>query len=460
MLGLGTQVKAHIERRFGMPWPESVTGKLREQILAVRALWECWQHGTKLNFRGEHYKLTLMSPFFNPGPIEHPAIPIYIAGVNAGLARLAGELCDGFVVHPFHSPRYLKEVILPAVAAGLDKAVRKRREISLAVTAFLATGAEEQRNSRSQLAFYASTPSYRPVMALHGWGATADKLSSLASRGEWDAMPALLSDAQGVLPRCGRGRSGASLEGTLCWPRRSDLDLHSVRTGRERRVLEAARRLVWIAGAREDSMGILDWIVAAFVIVTLVYVSFALTLRDWLVALQKGEAVTLLPERTGHKWPLWTQVALMVVALAICVPFFYYLWIPLFALPGLTAGILKIAGLILYVLGLAVVLWARRTLGKNWGISTSAQVKLLTEHELVQGGPYAYVRHPMYSGWWVCMLGLVSLYPVWAVFLLFVFSLISFFNRARREEAALAARFGEAWIAYKQRTKRLIPSVY
>jgi probable F420-dependent oxidoreductase len=194
VLGLGTQVKAHIERRFGMPWPESVTGKLREQILAVRTLWECWQHGTKLNFRGEHYKLTLMSPFFNPGPIEHPAIPIYIAGVNAGLARLAGELCDGFVVHPFHSPRYLKEVILPAVAAGLDKAVRKRREISLAVTAFVATGAEEQRNSRSQLAFYASTPSYRPVMALHGWGATADKLSSLASRGEWDAMPALLSD--------------------------------------------------------------------------------------------------------------------------------------------------------------------------------------------------------------------------------------------------------------------------
>src|SRR5512146_3483800 len=104
MLGLGTQVKAHIERRFGMQWPESVVGKLREQIQAIRAFWDAWKNGTKLNFRGEHYKLTLMSPFFDPGPIDDPNIPIYIAGVNDGLARLAGEMCDGFYVHPFHSP--------------------------------------------------------------------------------------------------------------------------------------------------------------------------------------------------------------------------------------------------------------------------------------------------------------------------------------------------------------------
>src|SRR5512141_349774 len=133
MLGLGTQVKAHIERRFGMQWPDSVTGKLREQILAVRAFWEAWQNGTKLNFRGEHYKLTLMSPFFNPGPIEHPNIPIYIAGVNEGLAKLAGELCDGFHAHPFHSPRYLREVILPAIEKGLHKAGRSREDIALSV---------------------------------------------------------------------------------------------------------------------------------------------------------------------------------------------------------------------------------------------------------------------------------------------------------------------------------------
>ena len=194
MLGLGTQVKPHIERRFGMDWPESVTGRLREQIQAIHALWDCWQNGTKLNFRGTHYKLTLMSPFFNPGPIAHPDIPIYIAGVNEGLCRLAGEMCQGFHVHPFHSPRYLKEVVLPAVESGLGRAGRRRSDISISVTAFVATSAAEQESARAQLAFYASTPSYRPVMALHGWGEIAERLSAHAARAEWDRMSALVSD--------------------------------------------------------------------------------------------------------------------------------------------------------------------------------------------------------------------------------------------------------------------------
>src|SRR5512143_1191765 len=129
ILGLGTQVKAHIERRFGMLWPDSVTGKLREQIQAIRALWDSWQHRSKLNFRGTYYKLTLMSPFFDPGPIEHPEVPIYIAGVNAGLAQLAGEVCDGFVVHPFHSLRYLREILLPAIAIGEGKSNRSRKDV-------------------------------------------------------------------------------------------------------------------------------------------------------------------------------------------------------------------------------------------------------------------------------------------------------------------------------------------
>src|SRR5262249_33609237 len=136
ILGLGTQVKAHIERRFGLAWPESVTGKLREQILAIRALWDTWQNGTKLNFRGEYYKLTLMSPFFNPGPIDRPEIPIYIAGVNEGLAHLAGEVCEGFHVHPLNTRRYLNEVILPAIEHGLAKAGRKRADLSVTVNAF------------------------------------------------------------------------------------------------------------------------------------------------------------------------------------------------------------------------------------------------------------------------------------------------------------------------------------
>lgn len=194
ILGLGTQVKAHIERRFGMPWPESVTGKLREQIQVIRALWDCWQNGTKLNFRGEHYKITLMSPFFNAGAIEDPNIPIYIAGVNTGLASLAGELCEGFHAHPFHSPRYLRDVILPAVEEGAKKADSRKPKTQMSVTAFVATSPEEESFARMQLAFYASTPSYRSVMDFHGWGEVAEKLSGFAAKGEWAEMPMLITD--------------------------------------------------------------------------------------------------------------------------------------------------------------------------------------------------------------------------------------------------------------------------
>lgn len=205
ILGLGTQVKAHIERRFGMPWPDSVTGKLREQIQVIRALWQTWQDNTPLNFRGEYYKITLMSPFFNPGPIRpSPAergnggqgttVPIYIAGVNTGLAKLAGELCDGFHVHPFHTPRYLAEVMLPAIADGAAKTGRARAAVTVSASVFAATDDFEREFCRQQVSFYASTPSYRPVLELHGWSGTGEKLSALAARGEWAEMPGLVSD--------------------------------------------------------------------------------------------------------------------------------------------------------------------------------------------------------------------------------------------------------------------------
>ncbi|PWH18659.1 MAG: LLM class F420-dependent oxidoreductase [Anaerolineae bacterium] len=200
ILGLGTQVKAHIERRFGMEWPDSVTGKLREQIQVIRALWDTWQNGTPLNFRGEYYKITLMSPFFNPGPIrrdrqdEAVQIPIYIAGVNTGLAKLAGELCDGFLVHPFHTPRYLSEVLLPAIAQGAAKQGRTRSELTISASVFAATDALEREFCRQQVAFYASTPSYRSVLDLHGWSEVGEKLSALAARGNWAEMPNLVSD--------------------------------------------------------------------------------------------------------------------------------------------------------------------------------------------------------------------------------------------------------------------------
>lgn len=194
MLGLGTQVKPHIERRFGLPWPESPVGKLREQVQAIRAIWACWQTGERLNFRGEHYKLTLMTPFFNPGPIEHPAIPIYIAGVNTGLARLTGEVGDGFHVHPLHTAGYLRDVLRPAIAAGARQAGRPPEAVRLAGSVFVITSPAEREQVRQQVAFYASTPSYRPLLAHHGWEAAGEQLSSLAARGEWAAMPALISD--------------------------------------------------------------------------------------------------------------------------------------------------------------------------------------------------------------------------------------------------------------------------
>lgn len=193
-LGLGTQVKAHIERRFGVPWPESPVTKLRDQIAAMRALWRTWQTGEKLNLRSDYYKLTLMSPFFNPGPIDHPHIPIYIAGVNTGMAQLTGEVADGFLAHPFHSPAYLKEVILPAIVMGANKAGRDHKSISISATAFTISEPDQREYVRKQIAFYASTPSYRPVMALHGWEKTAESLSAFAARGKWGEMPGLITD--------------------------------------------------------------------------------------------------------------------------------------------------------------------------------------------------------------------------------------------------------------------------
>jgi probable F420-dependent oxidoreductase len=194
ILGLGTQVRAHVVRRFGMPWPESVVGMLREQIGAVRAFWNTWQNNQPLNYHSEHYKLNLMTPFFNPGPVKFPDIPIYIAGVNPGLAKIAGEVAQGFHAHPFHTPHYLRKVILPAIQQGLSKAGNERKNFKIATSAFVVTTPEENYFVRSQIAFYASTPSYRAVMQLHGWDDIATQLASMATHGQWAEMAALISD--------------------------------------------------------------------------------------------------------------------------------------------------------------------------------------------------------------------------------------------------------------------------
>jgi len=194
ILGLGTQVKPHVERRFSMPWPESPVSRLREFLQALRAIWACWQTGERLNFRGEHYRHSLMTPFFNPGPIAHPDIPIFIAGVNIGLARLAGAACQGFHVHPYHSVGYLREVLIPAIEQGANSAGRSRADLELVTTAFVFTDEIEAEVVRQQISFYASTPTYKAVMEHHGWGETAEALSRHAARGEWAEMPALITD--------------------------------------------------------------------------------------------------------------------------------------------------------------------------------------------------------------------------------------------------------------------------
>jgi probable F420-dependent oxidoreductase len=194
ILGLGTQVKPHIIRRFGMAWPESPANHLREFVAAVRAFWNAWQTSEKLNFRGDHYKLTLMTPFFDPGPIDYPDIPIYLAGVNPGLCRLAGEIAQGFHAHPLHSVKYLEQVICPALAKGAKKRKRNPEDIDLAVSSFIVTDQNDELFVRSQIAFYASTPSYRPVFQIHGWDQLAEDLSQMARQGEWMEMAAQIND--------------------------------------------------------------------------------------------------------------------------------------------------------------------------------------------------------------------------------------------------------------------------
>jgi len=199
ILGLGTQVKGHNERRFSVKW-EAPGPRLREVILALRAIWDCWENGTKLDFKGTFYQFTLMTPFFNPGPIKHPQIPIYIAGVNQYMCRLAGELCDGLHAHPFNSPTYLREFVHPAVAQGLQHAGRKRSDFTFTASVFAVVGdtekelAEARQSVKQQIAFYASTRTYEPVLAAHGWQDLTPKLHRKSVEGDWQGMAGLITD--------------------------------------------------------------------------------------------------------------------------------------------------------------------------------------------------------------------------------------------------------------------------
>lgn len=199
ILGLGTQVKGHNERRFSVKWEQPVK-KLREVVLSLRAIWDTFQNGTKLDYRGEFYQFTLMTPFFSGGPIEHPKVPIFLAGVNPLITRLAGEVADGFYVHPLHSPKFIRDTILPDIDVGAERTGRTRSAVALSTQAFCAIGdsakeiAEEREKIRQQISFYASTRTYKPALDAHGWGDVCFRLSEMAGKGEWAKMPGEISD--------------------------------------------------------------------------------------------------------------------------------------------------------------------------------------------------------------------------------------------------------------------------
>ncbi len=198
LLGLGTQIKAHIVRRFQMPW-SSPAPRMREYIAALRAIWSSWQTGGRLAFAGDFYEFNLMTPFFSPSPMSYSEIPIYVAGVGDYMCQVAGEVANGFHIHPFHTLRYLNEVVGPNMAKGAARAGRTADEVELATGALVITGRTEEELAASriatkiQIAFYASTPAYRGVLDLHGWDFGTD-LTAMSRRGEWMEMGNVIPD--------------------------------------------------------------------------------------------------------------------------------------------------------------------------------------------------------------------------------------------------------------------------
>ncbi|TCP56748.1 putative F420-dependent oxidoreductase [Tamaricihabitans halophyticus] len=198
-LGLGSQIKPHITKRFSMPWSQPAA-RMREYVLAVRAIWHSWRTGDKLDFRGDFYTHTLMTPFFNPGPNEYGEPPIYLAGVGTRMTEVAGEVADGFLCHGFTTERYLREVTLPALERGRAKVGKTMAGFQISGPSFVATGNTDEEIAsatamiKNQLGFYGSTPAYRPVLDLHGWGEVGDELHNLTKRGEWAQIGGLIDD--------------------------------------------------------------------------------------------------------------------------------------------------------------------------------------------------------------------------------------------------------------------------
>jgi probable F420-dependent oxidoreductase len=202
ILGLGSQIKPHITKRFSMEWSHPAP-RMREMVLAIRAIWDNWENGTPLAFRGEYYTHTLMTPFFAPNrdDLEGFGVPkIFLAGVGEYMTEVAGEVCDGFICHGFTTEKYLREVTIPALERGRAKAGKTMEGFEIVGPSFVVSGNNDQEletaaaGTRQQIAFYGSTPAYKPVLELHGWGGLQDELNTLSKQGKWVEMGTLIDD--------------------------------------------------------------------------------------------------------------------------------------------------------------------------------------------------------------------------------------------------------------------------
>lgn len=199
LLGLGSQIKPHIEKRFSMPWSQPVK-RMREFVLAMREIWSCWQAGTRLDFEGDFYTHTLMTPMFTPEPLAHGFPKVFVAAVGEAMTEMCGEVADGLLAHAFTTKRYFEEVTTPALMRGMERSGRKRSEFQLSCPLFVVTGTDDVEvaanaaGTRKQIAFYASTPAYRKVLELHGWGDLQTDLHRLSKEGGWDEMGTLIDD--------------------------------------------------------------------------------------------------------------------------------------------------------------------------------------------------------------------------------------------------------------------------
>ena len=199
VLGLGSQIKPHITRRFSMPWSHPAA-RMRELILAMRAIWDCWYEGASLDFRGDFYQHTLMTPMFTPTNTEHGAPRVALAAVGPLMTEVAGEVADGLIAHAFTTEQYLREVTLPALERGFEKAGRTRAGFDILCPVFVVTGDDEEAFAQSrsavaqQVAFYGSTPAYRPVLEMHGWGDLQTELNRMSKQGKWVEMGGLIDD--------------------------------------------------------------------------------------------------------------------------------------------------------------------------------------------------------------------------------------------------------------------------